>query len=440
MASGKPRGSQRTRPAPAEPGCHSCVPDLSCTSPGLSVQSPVLPMLSRSPSETNLASPVEPPAAPAPLGSPTGTSSGRMGAFIALGLPAPRWFEALGAWAGVRDSPGGCSSLSAGSVQTWPLVSVTPSWLTSSPALTPTLTPPRSPGGPVPPALPQALLSPQPLPTSPVPCEPSSPLSPPGTSTPLSPSAPLLSLANVFSLAVMTVAHTVSSIASSGGQLYPALLPRPQSLVLGGPRFVYPEPTSREQPVPAGGGVLGSAGAHVPTVGVAVSPLPSAPAPAGPTGSEAVASPVQLLSAPTSGSPEGTTVSVGVPGLPRAARGGAPCREVLPWEGMEPLEPLGWQGGLGGWRIPGHRSRGGRTGDVEGPGVGRLTVFRCPQALPGAPKPSHSLIISEAPAPGVPKAQLSPINEGEVGQCQGCAEWPCPCQGAAVPVPARAVP
>lgn len=31
--------------------------------------------------------------------------------------------------------------------------------------------------------------------------------------------------------------------------------------------------------------------------------------------------------------------------------------------------------------------------------------------LPGAPKPSHSLIISEAPAPSVPKAQLSPINE-----------------------------
>lgn len=31
--------------------------------------------------------------------------------------------------------------------------------------------------------------------------------------------------------------------------------------------------------------------------------------------------------------------------------------------------------------------------------------------LPSAPKPSHSLIISETPAPSVPKAQLSPINE-----------------------------
>ncbi|NXH81185.1 WNK4 kinase, partial [Edolisoma coerulescens] len=252
--------------------------DLSCTSPSLSVQSPVLPLLSRSPSETNLASPVEPLAAPAPRGSPTGTSAGRMGTFLALGLPAARWLAALGCLGRGKRRPLAAApdaSLSAGSAQTWPLVSMTPSWLTSSPALP--LTPPRTPGGPVPPALPQALLSPQPLPTSPVPCEPSSPLSPPVTSTPLSPTAPLLSLANVFSLAVMTVAHTVSSIASSGGHLYP----------------------------PATG-----------------SPLP-------------------LLSTSTPGSPEGSTV------------------------------------------------------------------------LPGAPKPSHSLIISEAPAPSVPKAQLSPINEAE---------------------------
>ncbi|NWW65384.1 WNK4 kinase, partial [Ifrita kowaldi] len=244
-----PRGSQRTSPALAEPGCHPYATDLSCTSPSLSVQSPVLPLLSRSPSETNLASPVEPLAAPAPPGSPTGTSAGRMGMFTALGLPAARWLEALGYLGrGLRwpfeAAPD--ASLSAGSAQTWPLISMTPSWLTSSPALP--LTPPRTPGGPVPSALPQALLSPQPLPTSPVPCEPSSPLSPPVTSTPLSPTAPLLSLANVFSLAVMTVAHTVSSIASSGGHLYPPMLPRPQSLVLGAPRFVYPDPTSRDKP------------------------------------------------------------------------------------------------------------------------------------------------------------------------------------------------
>ncbi|NXB71544.1 WNK4 kinase, partial [Donacobius atricapilla] len=222
----------------------SSLSDLSCTSPSLSVQSPVLPLLSRSPSETNLASPVEPLAAPVPLRSPTGTSAGRVGTFIALGLPAARWLQAPGAWAGVRDGPRAVpdASLPSGSA------SMTPSWLTSSPALTPTLTAQRTPGGPVPPALPQALLFPQPLPTSPVPCEPSSPLSPPVTSTPLSPTTPLLSLANVFSLAVMTVAHTVSSIASSGGHLYPPPLPRPQSLVLGAPHFVYPDPTSTDKP------------------------------------------------------------------------------------------------------------------------------------------------------------------------------------------------
>ncbi|XP_030112210.4 serine/threonine-protein kinase WNK4 isoform X1 [Taeniopygia guttata] len=283
----------------------SSLSDLSCTSPSLSVQSPVLPLLSRSPSETNLASPVEPLAAPGVLGSPTG------------------------------------------SAQTWPLVSMTPSWLTSSPVLTPTLTPQGTPGGPVPPALPQALLSPQPVPTSPVPWEPSSPLSPPVTSTPLSPSAPLLSLANVFSLAVMTVAHTVSSIASSGGHLYPPLLPRPQSLALGAPRFVYPEPTSTDKPVPPGSGTLESVGADVPTARVPISPLPLAPAPVYPTGSEAVGSPLQRLSTSTSGGPEGSTV------------------------------------------------------------------------LPSAPKPSHSLIISEAPAPSVPKAQLSPINEEAKPQVLG---------------------
>ncbi|NXE69388.1 WNK4 kinase, partial [Calcarius ornatus] len=214
----------------------SSLSDLSCTSPSLSVQPPVLPLLSRSPSETNLGSPVEPLAAPLPLGSPSGTSAGSVAVFIALGgascSPGQGREGALGA---APDAP-----FPAGPAQTWPLVSMAPSWLMSSPALTPTLTPQGTPVGPVPPALPQALLSPQAVPTAPVPCEPSSPLSPAVTSTPLSPTAPLLSLANVFSLAVMTVAHTVSSIASSGGHLYPPLLPRPQSLTLGAPRFVLP--------------------------------------------------------------------------------------------------------------------------------------------------------------------------------------------------------
>ncbi|NXV49233.1 WNK4 kinase, partial [Uria aalge] len=228
----------------------SSLSDLGCTSPSLSVQSPVLPSLSSSLSENDLTSPAEPPAAPArelrPTlpGSPTGTSPGRARLLCPSRAAScsilPR---ALGGSWGSRAVPD--TPLSAGSVQTWPLVSTIPPWLTASPAF-PAFpqTPPSTPGGPVPPALPQALLSPLPLPTSPVPSGPSSPLSPPVTSTPWSPTAPLLSLANVFSLAVMSVAHTllpaVSSITSSGGHFYPSLLPRPQNLVLGPPRFVPP--------------------------------------------------------------------------------------------------------------------------------------------------------------------------------------------------------
>ncbi|KAM6399214.1 serine/threonine-protein kinase WNK4 [Rhynochetos jubatus] len=277
----------------------SLLSDPGCTSPSLSVQSPVLPALSRSPSENDLASPTEPPVAPEL--QPT--------------LPG---------------SP-------AGSAQPWPLVSMAPSWLTASAF---PQTPPSTPGGPVPSALP-----PLPVPTSPVPSGPSSPLSPPVTSTPWSPTAPLLSLANVFSLAVMSVAHTllpaVSSIASSGGHLYPPLLPRPQSLVLGPPRFVYPDPGSMVKPAPAGAGTVASAGADVRAAGGAVPFSPQAPAPPCPTGSEAAGSPPPLLSTSTPGSPEGSTLS------------------------------------------------------------------------PGSPKPSHPLIVSESPAPGVPKARLSPIKEAE---------------------------
>ncbi|KAK4808667.1 hypothetical protein QYF61_020156 [Mycteria americana] len=291
----------------------SSLSDPGCASPSLLVQSPVLPSLSSSPSESGLASPAEPPAAPAPE-----------------------------LWPTLQRSP-------TGSVQTWPLVSTAPSWLTASMAFP--QSPPSTPGGPVPPALPQALLSPLPLPTSPVPSGPSSPLSPPVTSTPWSPTAPLLSLANVFSLAVMSVAHTllpaVSSIASSGGHLYPPLLPRPQSLVLGPPRFVYPDPASMAKPAPACGGTLESAGADVPTAGGPVPFPPPAPAPPCPAGSEAAGSPLPSLSTSTLGSWEGSTVP------------------------------------------------------------------------PDSPTPSHPLIILESPAPGVPKAWLSPINEEAKPQVLG---------------------
>ncbi|NXF83898.1 WNK4 kinase, partial [Sclerurus mexicanus] len=263
----------------------SSLSDLCCTSPSLPVQSPILTSLSRSPSETDLAGPAEPSAAPAPLESPAGTSTGRARCVHHSGAARP--LGALVCLGRGRRAPLGAAPdtpLSAGSVQTWPLISMAPSWLTSSPAFP--QTPSRTPERPVPPALPQALLSPQSLPTSPVSCEPSSPLSPPVTSTPWSPTTPLLSLANVFSLAVMSVAHTllptVSPIASSGGH---------RSEAMGGP-------------------------------------LPS-------------------LSMSMPGSPEGSTV------------------------------------------------------------------------LPGAPKPSPSLIVLESPAPAVPKARLSPINEEAKPQVLG---------------------
>ncbi|KAM9657192.1 serine/threonine-protein kinase WNK4 isoform 5-T5 [Morphnus guianensis] len=257
----------------------SSLSDLGCTSPSLSVQSPILPSLSSSPLENDLVSPAELPAAPAHELQPT-----------LMGSPT-------------------------GSMQTWPLVSTAPSWLMASPAFP--QTPPSTPGGPVPPALPQALLSPLPLPTSPVPSGPSSPLSPAGTSTSWSPTTPLLSLANVFSLAVMSVAHTllptVNSIAGSGGHLYPPLLPRPQSLVLGPPRFVYPDPASMAKSAPARGGTVESAGADAPTAGAPVPFPPTAPASPCPAGSEAAGSLLPSLSTSTPGSPEGSAVQPGSP-------------------------------------------------------------------------------------------------------------------------------
>uniref|UniRef100_A0A8B9E582 Serine/threonine-protein kinase WNK CCTL2 domain-containing protein n=1 Tax=Anser cygnoides TaxID=8845 RepID=A0A8B9E582_ANSCY len=75
----------------------SSLSDLGCTSPSLSLQSPVLPALSSSLSENDLSSPAEPPAA-----------------------------QARGQQPVLPGSP-------AGSVQTWPLVSTAPSWLTAPP-------------------------------------------------------------------------------------------------------------------------------------------------------------------------------------------------------------------------------------------------------------------------------------------------------------------
>ncbi|XP_054252708.1 serine/threonine-protein kinase WNK4 [Indicator indicator] len=287
----------------------SSLSDLGCSSPSLSVQSPVLPSLSSSMLEQDPSSPAELLAASAPR---------------ELCAPQP-------------GSP-------TGSMQTWPLGSMAPSWLTTSPVVP--QTPLSTPVDPVPPALYQDLLSPLPVPMSPVPSGPSSPLTSPVTSTAWSPTTPFLSLANVFSLAVMSVAHTllpaVSSITSSGGHLYPPLLPPAQSLILGPPRFVYPNPTSMAKPAPACGRTGESVGTNIPT---AEGPMPFrslAAAPPCPANNEVMGTPLLPLNTAALGSLEGSVVP------------------------------------------------------------------------PNSPKPS--LIVSESPAPSIPEARLSPINEGEVGK------------------------
>ncbi|NXF85475.1 WNK4 kinase, partial [Eubucco bourcierii] len=202
----------------------SSLSDLGCTSPSLSVQSPVLPPLSSSMLEKGPTSTTEPLAASAPRelwppqpGSPTGTSPGKARHVHAATSPCWCLVKGVGAAQGSASD----AVLSTGSMQTWPFSSMAPSWLMTSPQ-----TPLSSPVEPVPPTIPQDLLSPLPVPTSPVPSEPSSPLTSPVTSTAWSPTTPFLSLANVFSLAVMSVAHTllpaVSSIASSAAPLCPA--------------------------------------------------------------------------------------------------------------------------------------------------------------------------------------------------------------------------
>ncbi|XP_061874371.1 serine/threonine-protein kinase WNK4 [Colius striatus] len=285
----------------------SSLSDLGSTSPSLLIQSPLQLLLSSSVSENNHASPVEPP--------PATTAE----------LPLT-----------LLDSP-------TGSVQTQPFVSMAPSWLAAPPAFP--QTPPSPLGEPMPQALPQVPLSPLLFPMSP---ELSSPPIPIMTSTPWSATTSLMSLANVFSLAVMSVAHTllpaVSSIASSGGHFYNPLLPRPQSLVLGPPRFVYSDLTTTPKPAQICDETLELAEANVPTAG---GPVPfSLPAPLCPTDGGAGGSHPSPLISSMPASPEGSMV------------------------------------------------------------------------LPDS-QPTYPLIISESPAPGVPKAQLSPISEEAKPQILG---------------------
>lgn len=76
-------------------------------------------------------------------------------------------------------------------------------------------------------------------------------------------------------------------------------------------------------------------------------------------------------------------------------------------------------------------------------------VLGCLQVPLGSPKPSHPLIIAESLPPGVPKARLSPINEGEAGKgpcpprrggAPRCPKHPSSPSGPAASPPAEAKP
>ncbi|XP_048373909.1 serine/threonine-protein kinase WNK4 isoform X1 [Sphaerodactylus townsendi] len=189
----------------------SSLSDLGCSSPGQSVSSLGQASLVGAPIENDLFSPMDPPASPQAFGLPL------------LSLPA-------------KGAPGVAA-------QTWP------SYL-RGPTMPPSLLPMPQPNPP-----PNALLSPLSYPPAP----PS-----PWTSSP-SPSPSLFSLANVFSLAVMSVAQSflpaVSGVPAQTGPLYtspapqsPAFCPASQAAA----HFVYPEMAPPAQPAQVGNGLFGS--------------------------------------------------------------------------------------------------------------------------------------------------------------------------------------
>ncbi|XP_067397493.1 serine/threonine-protein kinase WNK4 isoform X2 [Emydura macquarii macquarii] len=237
----------------------SSLSDLGCSSPGQVELSPVQPSLSGSPSEKDLGS--RPDAPPAALQPPVPAA--------ATGSPA--W-----SWPSFLTAPG-----------------LAPSQPFPQPA--PTHTPLSA-------TLPRGGLS------SP------SPLSPPlnNTTAPASPwspaTAPLFSLAEMFSLAMMSMAQTllpsVSSAATPpGGHLAPAQRPRPQALYLGPAHFTYPDPAALVEPVPRCNGTQEPNRAPAMGTGGPASPWAPAPSP-GPLGLErsgTMESPLPSLSAAAAG-------------------------------------------------------------------------------------------------------------------------------------------
>ncbi|XP_061445943.1 serine/threonine-protein kinase WNK4 [Rhineura floridana] len=190
----------------------SSLSDFGCYSPGQSVSSPVQTSLVDAISENEPFSPKLPPSSTQNFGLPLLST-------VSTGVPSVP-------------------------VQTWPSYHMVP----TTPATPPYLFP-----------------VPQPIPP-PTPLLPPLPLAPPtAPSVPLwtSPTSPLFSLANVFSLAVMSVAQsllpTVSAAPAQAGPLYTS--PVPQSPVLCPPRptpacFTYPEVASPAKPAQLANGML----------------------------------------------------------------------------------------------------------------------------------------------------------------------------------------
>ncbi|XP_053115226.1 serine/threonine-protein kinase WNK4 isoform X2 [Hemicordylus capensis] len=189
----------------------SSLSDLGCFSPGQSVLSPLQASLVGATSESEPISPMVPPQSPQVFGFPSISA-------VSTGVPSVP-------------------------VQTWPSYHMVP----TPPYLLPIPQPIPTPS----PLLPPLSLTPPTAPPI------SSAMQAPAVPLWTSSASPLLSLANVFSLAVMSVAHSllpaVSVVPAQTGPLYTS--PVPQSPVLCPPsstatRFVYPEvvfPTKQAQ-------------------------------------------------------------------------------------------------------------------------------------------------------------------------------------------------
>ncbi|XP_075767630.1 serine/threonine-protein kinase WNK4 isoform X2 [Pelodiscus sinensis] len=187
----------------------SSLSDLGGSSPGQSELSPVQPSLGSSPSDSDLFSLADTP----PVAQPGGLQP-----LLPVAMPGS---PSTAAWS-------------------WPSFSMAPSLvpyrLPTSPSFPQTAGPQA--GGSL-------------LPTTPPGAGLSTPATPPWSPV----TSPLISLAEMFSLAMMSMAHTLLptvtvAAAPPGGPQAPAPIPRPQALYLGPAHFTSPDPTGLLEPAP----------------------------------------------------------------------------------------------------------------------------------------------------------------------------------------------